>query len=446
MKKTITFIFTIFSFSGFAQDDLSLSESIQKALTNNFQIRLIKSNYEISQTQNNWSQAGLVPTVSINLTNTNNLSDNTNNPASFFPGLVLSDNLQASLDISWTLFSGFGIRINKERFEQLEEQTKGNAIVVIESTIYNVIINYFTAVTQKRKLEILAEMLAFSKTKLDFFQMKADMGLETSLDLLEFKNQVLIDSSNYLLQDLAYKNAKRNLNLEMGESVEQIYNLTDKLEFDIPKATYSELYDYMVSKNQSVKNQYIVVQLQELNVQARQSSYYPVVSLNLGATPSVGHIQLFGDQPFSTGTNAVNYYGNVSVRYTLFNGMQRQQNIEIAKIQEDIAILQYDELKLKLAHNLRAIFELYQTQSKLEDMALERVQYSKMLWEMGTNKYQSGLINVFNLNDIKLGYEQAVLTYYDRLFDLLKTHYDLMRITGTISQEYSVTDSIDSNN
>ena len=446
MKKTITFIFTIFSFSGFAQDDLSLSESIQKALTNNFQIRLIKSNYEISQTQNNWSQAGLVPTVSINLTNTNNLSDNTNNPASFFPGLVLSDNLQASLDISWTLFSGFGIRINKERFEQLEEQTKGNAIVVIESTIYNVIINYFTAVTQKRKLEILAEMLAFSKTKLDFFQMKADMGLETSLDLLEFKNQVLIDSSNYLLQDLAYKNAKRNLNLEMGESVEQIYNLTDKLEFDIPKATYSELYDYMVSKNQSVKNQYIVVQLQELNVQARQSSYYPVVSLNLGATPSVGHIQLFGDQPFSTGTNAVNYYGNVSVRYTLFNGMQRQQNIEIAKIQEDIAILQYDELKLKLAHNLRAIFELYQTQSKLEDMALERVQYSKMLWEMGTNKYQSGLINVFNLNDIKLGYEQAVLTYYDRLFDLLKTHYDLMRITGTISQEYSVNDSIDSNN
>ena len=332
MKKTITFIFTIFSFSGFAQDDLSLSESIQKALTNNFQIRLIKSNYEISQTQNNWSQAGLVPTVSINLTNTNNLSDNTNNPASFFPGLVLSDNLQASLDISWTLFSGFGIRINKERFEQLEEQTKGNAIVVIESTIYNVIINYFTAVTQKRKLEILAEMLAFSKTKLDFFQMKADMGLETSLDLLEFKNQVLIDSSNYLLQDLAYKNAKRNLNLEMGESVEQIYNLTDKLEFDIPKATYSELYDYMVSKNQSVKNQYIVVQLQELNVQARQSSYYPVVSLNLGATPSVGHIQLFGDQPFSTGTNAVNYYGNVSVRYTLFNGMQRQQNIEIAKM------------------------------------------------------------------------------------------------------------------
>lgn len=443
MKIFNALLFSIFSFCSFSQNDLSLSDAIQKALTNNFQIRLVKSNYQISQTQNNWSQAGMVPTVSLNLTNGNNLSDNTNNPASFFPGLVLSDNLQASLDIAWTVFSGFGIRINKERFEQLEAQTKGNAIVVIESTIYNVIINYFTAVTQKRKLEILSEMLTYSKTKLEYFKMKADMGLETSIDLLEFKNQVLIDSSNYLLQELAFKNAKRNLNLEMGEDVEQIYSLTDKLEFDIPKATYSELYDYMVTNNQSVKNQYINVQLQELNVQARQSAYYPVVSLNLGVTPSVGHIQLFGDQPFSTGTNSLNYYGNINVRYTLFNGMQRQQNVEIARIQEDIAILQYDELKLKLAHNLRAIFELYQTQSKLEDMSLERVQYSKMLWELGTDKYQQGLINIFNLNDIKLGYEQAVLTYYDRLFDLLKTHYDLMRITGTISQEYKVEAKID---
>jgi len=440
--KNLFLVFILFSSIAFSQNELTLSGAIEKAMTNNFQIKLIKANYEIAQTQNTWGMAGMVPTFAVNLANSNSLTDNTNNPASFFPGVVLYDNLQVSLDMTWTVFSGFGIRINKERFDQLEEQTKGNAIVVIESTIYDIIIAYYIAVTQERKLDILKEMLVYSKTKLDYFTMKSEMGLEGSIDLLTFRNQVLMDSSNFLMQELALKNAKRNLNLEMGESIDQSYLLTDKLEFDVPKATYGELNEYMLANNQNLKNQYINMELQRLNTESKQSAYYPVVSLNLGTTPSVGRIQLFGDTPFTTGTNSLNYYGNVSVRYTLFNGYQRERNVEIARIQEEISTMQAEDLSLNLSHNLRAIFELYQTQSKIEDMSLERVQYAKMLWEMGTDRYERGSLTIFDLNDIKLGYEQAVLSYYDRLFDLLKTHYDLMRLTGTISQEYKVAEEI----
>lgn len=443
MKQVIAFIIFVFALNVRAQEDLSLARAIEIALENNYQIKLIKANHSISQTQNSWGMAGMVPTVSININNNNNLSDNTNNPASFFPGVVLSDNLNASLDLAWTVFSGFGIRINKARFDQLEEQTKGNAVVVVETTIYDIIIAYYTAVTQLRKLDILREMLAFSKSKLEYWQLKSDMGLEPSIDLLQYKNQVLTDSSNFLLQELSYKNAKRNLNLEMGEAFETPFNLTDKLEFDVPSATWNELYDYMVANNQNMKNQYINQELQRLNTESKQAAYYPVISLNLGATPSVGRIELFGDQGFSTSTNSFNYYGNVSLRYALFNGYARSRNVEIAKIQEEISVMQTDELLLNLTHNLRAIFELYQTQSKVEDMSLERVKYGKMLWEMGVENYNMGTLNVFALNDIKLSYEQAVLSYYDRLFELMKTHFDLLRITGTITQQYKVYDQVD---
>jgi outer membrane protein TolC len=442
MTKLFILIPVFFAFSINAQTELSLANAIEKALANNYQIKLIKANYEISQTQNSWGMAGFIPTFSLNVNNNNNLSDNTNNPASFFPGVVLSDNLNASLDMSWTVFSGFGIRINKERFDQLEEQTKGNAIVVIETTIYDIIVAYYTAVTQERKLDILKEMLQFSKSKLDYWQLKADIGIEPSIDLLQYKTQVLTDSSNYLLQQLSFKNAKRNLNLEMGEPFENEYALTDKIEFDVPAATWGELYDYMIANNQNIKNQYINVELQRLNTEAKQSAYYPVVTLNLGATPSVGRIELFGDNAFTTSTNSVNYYGNVALRYTLFNGYTRDRNVEIAKIQEEISVMQADELVLNLSHNLRAIFELYQTQSKVEDMSLERVKYGKMLWEMGVENYNMGTLNVFALNDIKLAYEQAVMNYYDRLFELVKTHFDLMRLTGTITQQFHIPEKL----
>ncbi|MBI3133776.1 MAG: TolC family protein [Bacteroidetes bacterium] len=442
MKKILSLVGFFLALNLSAQEDLSLAQAIEKALANNYQIKLVKANYDISQIQNTWGMAGMVPTISLNANNSNNLTDNTNNPATFFPGVVLTDNLNASLDMSWTVFSGFGIRINKERYDQLEEQTKGNVIVAIESTIYDVIIAYFSAVTQGRKLDILRQMLNFSKSKFDYFQLKSDMGLQPSIELLEFKNQVLTDSSNFLMQQLAFSNAKRNLNLEMGDLVETSYNLTDSIEFDVPTATWQELYAYMIANNQNIKNQYIAMEIQRLNTEQKQAVLYPTLTLNVGATPSVGRIELFGDQAFTTNTNSMNYYGNFALRYTLFNGYARQRNIEIAKVQENIASLQTDDLILTLSHNLRAIFELYQTQSKVEDMSLERVKNGKMFWEMGIEDYNMGNLRLFELNDIKLRYEQAVLNYYDRLFDLLKTHFDLMRLTGSISQEYNVAEKV----
>lgn len=442
MKKILSTAGFFFALSSFSQEDLSLARAVEKALQNNYQIQLVKANYDIAQIQNTWGIAGMVPTISLNVNNANNLTDNTNNPATFFPGVVLTDNLNASVDLSWTVFSGFGIRINKARYDQLEEQTRGNVMVAIESTIYDVIIAYFSTVTQARKMGILKEMLTFSKSKYDYYQLKADMGVQPSIELLEFKNQVLIDSSNFLLQQLAFKNAGRNLNLEMGEPVENEYTLTDSIEFDVPKATWQELYDYMIANNQNIKNQYIAMEIQRLNTEQKEAAMYPTVTLNLGATPSVGRIELFGDQPFTTNTNSMNYYGNVALRYTLFNGYARQRNIEIARVQENIASLQTDDLILTLSHNLRAIFELYQTQAKVEDMSLERVKNGKLFWEMGIQDYNMGSLRLFELNDIKLRYEQAVLNYYDRLFDLLKTHFDLMRLTGTISQEYKISEKV----
>jgi outer membrane protein len=442
MRKLVLSLCILACTTGFAQPELSLSAAIEKALINNYQVRLVQSNYEIAQVQNSWGMAGMIPTFSFNIVNSNQVMDNTNNPASFFPGVVLYDNVQFTVDMAWTVFSGFGIRINKERFDQLQEQTKGNAVVVIESTIYDIIIFYYTAISQERKMEILREMLTYSKTKLDYFRMKNEMGLNKSIDLIAFENQVLIDSSNLLMQELAVRNAKRNLNLEMGEPIENEYLLTEKIEFEVPKSTFGELSEYMLANNQNLKNQYINMELSRLNTESKKSAYYPVVSLNLGATPSVGRVELFGDTPFTTGTSSMSYYGNISARYTLFNGYQREKNVQIAEIQEEMATLQAEDLTLTLTHNLRTIFELYQTQAKIKDMSFERVEFSKAIWNYYRDRYDSGNGNILEVNDARVIYEQAVLNYYDRVFDLLKTHYDLLRITGTIAQEYKVAEQL----
>ncbi len=98
--------------------------------------------------------------------------------------------------------------------------------------------------------------------------------------------------------------------------------------------------------------------------------------------------------------------------------------------------MQTDELKMNLKHQFKRIFEMYEVQSNISNLSFKRVNNAETIWKLGQEKYDLGLINVFNLNDIKLAYEQAMLNYFDKSFDVLKSHYDLLRITGNISQEY----------
>lgn len=430
------------SIVGFSQD-LSISEALEKGLKNNFDIKLVSANYEVTKTQNSWGMAGMIPTFGININNNTSIQDNTNNPATFFPGVLLSDNLQASLDMNWTVFSGFGIRINKERFEKLQAQTKGNAVVVIESTIYDIIIAYYTAVVQERKLVVLKDLLDYSKKKLRYFRLKSDIGVAPSIDRLEFENQVLTDSSNYILQELSYRNALRNLNMILGEDVEDLYELSDSLQMAAPNSTYDELKANMLSNNANLKNQLINIELKELEERSKKAAYYPVISVGLSTTPSVGYFRLFGDNGFSANTNAWSSGANISVRYDLFQGWNRKRNVEIAQIQTEISVLENEQYKLQLNHQLKGLYELYQIRNKVEIMALQKVKHARALWKMGKEKYDLGLISVFNLNDIKLGFQQAKLSYYDRLFEVIQTHYDLMRITGGIAQQYKIAENIE---
>lgn len=445
--KFLTLIGLLFlSFFGFSQENLSVSGALEKALKNNYQIKMVAANYDVAKLQNSWGQAGMLPTFSLNVGNSASLQDNTNNPATFFPGVLFNDNLQASLNMSWTIFSGFGIRINKERFDQLQAQTKGNAIVVIESTIYDVIIAYYTAVVQERKLNVMKSLLSYSHEKLAYYKLKSDMGIGTSFDLLQFENQVLTDSSNLLLQQLSLDNAQRNLNMLMAEDVETRYILSDSLEVPLESPSYDELKTKMYADNNNLKNQYINYELQELNRRAKQSAYYPVVTLNLGTTPSVGYFRVFGDEGFSSSTSAWSHTGTLNVRYDLFTGWNRKRNSEIATIQLDISGMEIEQLKLNLSHQLKGLHDLHNVRVNVEEMSLKRVRHANQLWDLGKEKYDLGLINVFNLNDIKLTYEQTVLNYYDRLFEVLQSHYDLMRLSGAISQSYKISQNFDGGN
>src|SRR6056297_3810614 len=135
-KTSIILIFflCLFSMSINAQESLTLSKALEKALENNYGIVISKSQVDIAELNNNWGTAGRYPNIGfdVNSSNSQELIDNTT-----------SNRIAGSVGLNWTIFNGFRANITKDRLEQLESLAKGNAAVVVENTIQEVILSYY---------------------------------------------------------------------------------------------------------------------------------------------------------------------------------------------------------------------------------------------------------------------------------------------------------------
>ena len=241
--------------------------------------------------------------------------------------------------------------------------------------------------------------MVFSKERYDWVKLRKELGGAITFDVLQEQNNYLTDSANVLRQDLAYRNSIRQLNLLLNQNINKTYELTDSLGYRREVFSYEELREQMTRSNTNLKNQYTTQEILRYNTRLAQSDLYPTINLNLGATGSldqlnanfrtttgntienvVGNVNRDPNQPvyntvnetaltpLTQRGNSYGAYGNFSLRFNLFNGGQIKRTIENAKIQEKIAELDTDQLKLSLENDLLANFDLYNLRNRLVDI------------------------------------------------------------------------------
>ena len=192
-------IFTVFIVIGvicsmstsYSQHQLSAKEAVFIALENNYQIQIAEKQKEISAKNNKWSEAGLFPTVTLSVANNNGVQDNTNNPFTFNPGIFLSQSIAPALNLNWNLFSGFAVKISKERLEQLEQQSGSNSIAVIEATTQDVLKAYYTVDLQLVRKELFASVLEISRNRMKYYELKEKYSTSSSFGIITIQKSIL---------------------------------------------------------------------------------------------------------------------------------------------------------------------------------------------------------------------------------------------------------------
>jgi len=443
-----------------AQEALSLAQAVAIGLDNNFNVQIGKLNIDIARNNNTWGQAGLLPTI--NLIPAFNNSIVQRQPANPFavPGRSISDNLVGQLDAQFVLFDGFSVRLNKQRLEQLEELSYGNAAFVLENTVQGVILGYYTTLLEKKRLQILKINLAFSKERYDYVKLRKDLGSAITFDVLQEQNNYLTDSANVLQQQIRVKNAFRSLNLLLNEPLATEYKLTDSLQDENEVYVYEDLRTKMVSSNTNLQNQYINQEILRNNTRNQQSNSYPSLTLNLGATGSLDQLNA-KFRPIENGTpvkNTTGYvnddqnlpvistsfapeystktghsyggYANVGLRWTLFNGGQIKRSIENAQVQEKIGQLTTDQLKLSVENDLLNNFDLYNLRRQLVQITQTKLNAAELNIRLANERYKNGTLSAIDLRIVQENFRNSALENYQAIYSSIASRIDLIRLTG----------------
>jgi outer membrane protein TolC len=415
-------------------ETLSLEDALKKGLENNFSIRVAQQNLKIAQNNNNWGTAGRYPTLNLGLNFNNTYKDD---PSQSVPGerdKSTLNILNPYINLRWTLFNGFSIKITRDKLAYLNEISDGNAALAVENTLQGIVLAYYGALLEQEKLKIVTEILKLSKDRYDYVMERKNIGAAATYDVLQTKIAWLNDKSNVLLQEMNVKSARRNLNLVLGESADKDYRLTGEFTVQMHQYNLQDLLAKLHHHNKTLKNQYINQEILKKNIALQRSSLYPTVALNSGINRIGTRVKL--ENVPAINSASYDYYVNFSISLNLFNGGNTRRAIANAKIQEKIGHLQLEEVKLSLGNSLRTTHELYNARKQLHTVAEERVTSAKLNLDISDQKFKSGAINSFNYRDVQLSYLNAAFGKLQSIYDLIDTHSELMRLTGGVIAEY----------
>lgn len=414
-------------FSLKAQQTLSLSDAIAKALENNYDIRMIKKTEQTAEVMNSWGAAGRYPYVYLSAYDYNYF---------YMPeGDDYSSNVvNAKAYVSWTLFDGFAVKINKQRYEELEKLSKQNTAIMVEGTIQSVVLTYYDVLLQKELLSTYDEVMTLSEDRYKQSKIKKELGAIVTYDLLQAQNSYLSDRSNYLLQEVQYKNALRDLNYILAEENDAKFELTSDFKAVPVEYSVADLQTQMSSNNKSLQNQYINQRLLENAILSAKSAYAPSLSFTGGLSgTTTREAYVDGDESW---TKTSNVYGHFTLSFNLFSGGSRNRAMQIAKVEEEIGLIEVDAMQHDLNNSLANLFELYLVRKELLFVADENMEAAKLNLQISQEKFDTGAINSFNFRDVQNIYLDASQNKFQAIYNFIDTHTALLRMAGTIVQDY----------
>ena len=240
MNKYLYTLLLAFSslFMAEAQQLFDLKRCIETGLEQNYSIRIIRNEQQISDNNATPGNAGYLPTVDMSGGFSGNINNNRN---SLQDGSIEkanginSETGNVGLNVNWTVFDGFGIQAEYSRLKELQRMGELNTRMTIEDFVANLSSEYYNLIRQKIRLRNLRSTLDLSKERLRIVEERYYIGSMSRLDLQQAQVDFNSDSSKVLNQLEVVHTSRIRLNELMAlNNVEEEIQIKDSLIYPNP--------------------------------------------------------------------------------------------------------------------------------------------------------------------------------------------------------------------
>lgn len=435
IKKTLLAIALSTTLPLVAQEVININDAIRIGLENNYDLKIVRNEQQISDNNNTIGNAGYLPTlgVSSGYNIRNNSSDNI--PAvggeRTDVNTTGTQSLDASVNLNWTIFDGFKVQTNHKRLKELQSMGELNTRLSIENFIADISAEYYNLVQQTQYLKNLKQAVDLSRERLRIVEARYQIGSFSRLDLQQAKVDFNTDSSQLIQQYEVLHSSRIRLNELMGShDIETLVSAADST-INVNRLLQKDiLFDDMMQNNTTLLLSEKNKTLSELELKSLQSQNYPYLRLN--GSYGFTHYNYSNsnlDQQRNWGPSA-----GVTLGFNIFDGFNRKREQKNARIRINNQELIVDRQKLYLQSDFANMWVAYQNNIQLANLEKESLENAKLNYEIAMERYLLGDLSGILLREAQvslLNAEQRLISakYRTKMFEI-----SLMQISGRINE------------
>jgi len=414
-----------------AQKVLSPQEAVSLALENNYGIKIANNTVEIADNNSNILNTGFLPTITGNSGATYNL-DNTE--AVFSNGNVTnlngaeSSRYNASVNLNYTIFDGLGRRYNYKRLKEQKQLTELEARETIENTMLQLFTVYYNVAQLSQNIEAVEQTLTISKDRLTRAEYQFDYGQSTKLGVLNAQVDINNDSINYINIKQQLKNAKRDLNVILGNSASNTFEVDTLINF-VLNLNKADLMNKVKANNVALLQVEKNLIISEYDIKSWKSDYLPTLGLTgtYGWNKNNNNAASFLETSTNTGLS-----GGLNLSWNLFDGGGTITRVKNAKISLENQKLQKEQIIINIERDFENAWDDYQNKLTIFNVQEQNIITSKNNFDRTQEKFKLGQATSIEFREAQLNLLNTELSRNQAKYDAKLAELFVLQLSGEL--------------
>ena len=415
-----------------AQEVYTLKSCLEKGLQNNYSLRIIHNEEQVSKNNATPGNAGYLPTIDFSAGYKGTV-DNTQTKVresgeTIKENGVFDQTINVGLNLNWTIFDGFNIQANYKILKELERQGETNTRIAIEDFIASLAAEYYNYVQQKIRLANLHYAVKLSKERLRIVEERYHIGNFSRLDYQQAKVDFNADSAKYMKQQELLHTSRINLNeLMANANVDHPLSIVDSIIRVNANLNFEELWDATLATNASLLKADQNTTIAQLDYKKINARNYPYLKLNTG----YGYTLNKYDIAANSQRGNLGFNGGLTVGFNIFDGNRRREKRN-ASIAIKNARLQRQEVEQALRADISNLWQAYRNNLKMLNLERQNLVAAKENHEIAMERYMLGDLAGIEMREAQKSLLDAEERILSAEYDTKLCEISLLQISGKV--------------